>query len=218
MTGTTVQSRAVPLQTCRLREPLPCLRATHRQARQVDILLDKGMVGPYSCIPATSSYKPRQTPVSPCPPVTDGGNLLLLDEPTNHLDLASQEILEEALLSYEGTIIPVSHDRTLLGAVSTQVWEIKEGRLSVFTENYDRYKKRIAAEQAQAQANAGQKKRRSSKKRDQDREGKRQGDMSVLEREIEQLESKLKQVEEGLLAASFSGDQKKMARLGKEHG
>lgn len=150
--------------------------------------------------------------------MTDGGNLLLLDEPTNHLDLASQEILEEALLSYEGTIIPVSHDRTLLGAVSTQVWEIKEGRLSVFTENYDGYKKRIAAEQAQAQANAGQKKRRSSKKRDQDREGKRQGDMSVLEREIEQLESKLKQVEEGLLAASSSGDQKKMARLGKEHG
>jgi len=51
-------------------------------------------------------------------------NLLLLDEPTNHLDIPSQEILQAVLADFGGTILLVSHDRYLIDALGTQIWEI----------------------------------------------------------------------------------------------
>ncbi|HBR10366.1 TPA: ABC transporter ATP-binding protein, partial [Candidatus Acetothermia bacterium] len=74
------------------------------------------------------------------------GNLLLLDEPTNQLDLPSQAILQRALIDYQGTIIMVSHDRALLHAVATQIWEIRDGQLHVFSGDYAYYKERSAIE------------------------------------------------------------------------
>ncbi len=69
-------------------------------------------------------------------------NLLLLDEPTNHLDIPSQEILEEVLANYQGTILLVSHDRYLIDALATQVWEIDEegGALRVFKGTYSEFR------------------------------------------------------------------------------
>jgi len=71
-----------------------------------------------------------------------GANLLLLDEPTNHLDIPSQEILEEVLDHYQGTILLVSHDRYLIDALATQIWEIDEeaGILHVFKGTYSEYR------------------------------------------------------------------------------
>lgn len=65
-------------------------------------------------------------------------NLLLLDEPTNHLDIPSQEILEAVLDDYAGTILLVTHDRYLIDALGTQIWEIEpdESSLSVFAGTY----------------------------------------------------------------------------------
>jgi len=65
-------------------------------------------------------------------------NLLLLDEPTNHLDIPSQEILQEVLEDYAGTILLVTHDRYLIDALGTQIWEIdpQETRLTVFRGTY----------------------------------------------------------------------------------
>lgn len=65
-------------------------------------------------------------------------NLLLLDEPTNHLDIPSQEILEQVLEAYPGTILLVSHDRYLVDALATQVWEIlpDQSTLSIFKGSY----------------------------------------------------------------------------------
>jgi ATP-binding cassette subfamily F protein 3 len=71
------------------------------------------------------------------------GNLLLLDEPTNHLDLASQEILEAALLAYEGTILLVSHDRALLEAVTDRVWLIDKGHVTTTSYGYAEYHRRL---------------------------------------------------------------------------
>ena len=69
-------------------------------------------------------------------------NLLLLDEPTNHLDIPSQEILQEVLTEYQGTILLVSHDRYLIDALGTQIWEIVPGQamLQVFEGTYTQYK------------------------------------------------------------------------------
>ena len=69
-------------------------------------------------------------------------NLLLLDEPTNHLDIPSQEILQEVLDQYQGTILLVSHDRYLIDALGSQIWEILPGQamLQVFEGTYTQYK------------------------------------------------------------------------------
>jgi ATP-binding cassette subfamily F protein 3 len=69
-------------------------------------------------------------------------NLLLLDEPTNHLDIPSQEILQNVLAEFEGTIILVSHDRYLIDALATQVWEIDKDQaiLRIFEGTYSEYR------------------------------------------------------------------------------
>jgi ATP-binding cassette subfamily F protein 3 len=70
-----------------------------------------------------------------------GANLLLLDEPTNHLDIPSQEILQEVLDKFQGTILLVSHDRYLIDALATQIWEIDEEKevLHTFKGSYSQY-------------------------------------------------------------------------------
>src|SRR5688572_32124801 len=69
-------------------------------------------------------------------------NLLLLDEPTNHLDIPSQEVLQSVLDSYKGTILLVTHDRYLVDALATQIWEIDpdESHLTVFNGTYSQMK------------------------------------------------------------------------------
>jgi ATP-binding cassette subfamily F protein 3 len=59
-------------------------------------------------------------------------NLLFLDEPTNHLDIPAAEILEEALVSFDGTVILVSHDRRFLETVTTRVIGVRDGKIDVF--------------------------------------------------------------------------------------
>ena len=68
-------------------------------------------------------------------------NLLLLDEPTNHLDIPSQEILQEVLGDFPGTMLLVSHDRYLIDALGTQIWEIlpDQSALRIFGGTYSQY-------------------------------------------------------------------------------
>ena len=68
-----------------------------------------------------------------------GANLLLLDEPTNHLDIDSQEVLQAVLARFDGTILLVSHDRYLIDALATQIWELRSGRLRVTAGDYQQY-------------------------------------------------------------------------------
>ncbi|MCL6581718.1 MAG: ATP-binding cassette domain-containing protein [Firmicutes bacterium] len=68
-------------------------------------------------------------------------NLLILDEPTGHLDLPSREVLEQALASFPGTLLVVSHDRYFLQKVATRVWELDGGRLVDFPGPYDEYRR-----------------------------------------------------------------------------
>jgi len=70
-------------------------------------------------------------------------NFLILDEPTNHLDLNSKDILKEALKSYEGTLLLVSHDRDFLDGLSTKIWEIKEHKLKTHLFGVNEFLKRI---------------------------------------------------------------------------
>ena len=66
-------------------------------------------------------------------------NFLILDEPTNHLDIASKEILEDALNSYNGTVLYVSHDRYFINRTAHRILELSGGTLHQYLGNYDYY-------------------------------------------------------------------------------
>jgi ATP-binding cassette subfamily F protein 3 len=67
------------------------------------------------------------------------GNFLLMDEPTNHLDLASAESLAESLSSYDGTVLFVSHNRSFVRRLATQIWNLEDGHVEVYPGTLDEY-------------------------------------------------------------------------------
>ncbi len=70
---------------------------------------------------------------------TDHDNTLLLDEPTNHLDIDSKEVLEDALIQYDGTLVFVSHDRYFINRIATQILEIQADGANLYLGDYDYY-------------------------------------------------------------------------------
>lgn len=70
----------------------------------------------------------------------ENNNLLILDEPTNHIDINTKEILEEALLNYQGTILIISHDRYFINKIATRIIMIEDKKLISYVGNYDDYK------------------------------------------------------------------------------
>src|SRR5437868_3157420 len=77
-------------------------------------------------------------------------NFLLMDEPTNHLDLDSSEALIDALTRYEGTLLFVSHNRSFVNGLATQVWEVRDGRIDAQPGDLDDWSRRRAAAMAEA--------------------------------------------------------------------
>ncbi len=152
------------------------------------------------------------------------GNLLLLDEPTNHLDLASQEILEQALAAYEGTVLLVSHDRALLEAVTTQVWEVHDGRLRVVPRGYRAYRERAADTpeppppvRIERRLPPPRKVLPRPEKADRYQERRKEEARRALEAEIEGLEERLVDLERSLAEASEEGDGLRVGELGANH-
>lgn len=79
-------------------------------------------------------------------------NFLILDEPTNHLDIASKEILEDALNSYSGTVLYVSHDRYFINRTAHRILELSDGSLTQYLGNYDYYLEKKAQQSQNAAA------------------------------------------------------------------
>jgi ATP-binding cassette subfamily F protein 3 len=156
----------------------------------------------------------------------EGANLLVLDEPTNHLDITSQEVLEEVLRNFSGTVLLVTHDRYLVDAIATQVWSIEDGRLRVFPGNYSQYQAILAeeAEVAEAPANGNQRSE-SQLQREQAREERRRRrateqrleDAQRLEELIAGLEARLQALTEELGRASEAQQLERVQALGVEY-
>jgi ATP-binding cassette subfamily F protein 3 len=127
----------------------------------------------------------------------ENANLLLLDEPSNHLDIPSQEILQEVLDNYGGTILLVSHDRYLIDALATQVWEIQPDQrtLAVFEGTYSQYhtdieaRKAVEVEERAKQAAVAQKVRRDGRSSSEER--RRKSRLQEVEALIAELEIEL---------------------------
>jgi ATP-binding cassette subfamily F protein 3 len=122
-------------------------------------------------------------------------NLLLLDEPTNHLDIPSQEILQEVLSNYQGTILLVSHDRYLIDALATQVWEIEtsQSHLNVFEGSYSVYHAQKEAQKASLESLAKEVKsvRKVRNKATTNQERRRRARLQEIEIQITELEEQL---------------------------
>jgi ATP-binding cassette subfamily F protein 3 len=148
-------------------------------------------------------------------------NLLLLDEPTNHLDVTSQEVLQAVLDAYEGTILLVSHDRYLIDALGTQIWEITpaENQMTVFKGTYSEMK---AEREKEAAPNAGPgaesraapapKQRVSSSNKDDRRKTAR---IQELEKAIATLEMQLANL--GTQLENPPANAAEVTRLGREY-
>ncbi|NJN79006.1 MAG: ABC-F family ATP-binding cassette domain-containing protein, partial [Anaerolineales bacterium] len=121
-------------------------------------------------------------------------NLLLLDEPTNHLDIPSQEILESVLEDYQGTILLITHDRYLVDAVASQIWEIdtEEEHLIAFKGTYSEL--RAEREQKEYEAFMEEQKGTSDKLRDTSNEIKSKSHKSKVD--VKEERRKIAKVQE----------------------
>lgn len=149
--------------------------------------------------------------------VLAGSNFLLLDEPTNHLDTASREALEETLLSYNGTMLIISHDRYFINKLATRILELKEDGLKEYLGNYDYFeeKKALQAEEVKAYETVQKPKVNEYKlrKEEQARERKRLNDMKKAEELIESLDEKIAETEALLASDEVMADYEKLMEL-----
>jgi len=132
-------------------------------------------------------------------------NFLIMDEPTNHLDTNSREALEDALQSYEGTALLISHDRFFLDKLVSRVFELKDGQLKQYEGNYTDYLnyKKIHEQRVDSKNNIEETKSKNTsvkilkekKKKEAELRQSISRDRKKLEKQISHLESKIEQLE-----------------------
>ncbi|MBU4119782.1 MAG: ATP-binding cassette domain-containing protein, partial [Proteobacteria bacterium] len=166
-------------------------------------------------------------------------NLLILDEPTNHLDIQSQEVLQEAMRQYDGSIIVVSHNRFFANSFVSKVLEIKGGHGTIFDGNIDYYlhkthlegaispQKKVTAPKTQPGSPPPEKqgkKGKDSRKLQADLRQQKTREIAPLkkivaqsEQEIEQLEGRKTQLEQAMADPELYKDQDRFSELSNEY-
>ena len=153
----------------------------------------------------------------------EGANFLLLDEPTNHLDIPAQEVLQEVLEQFAGTILLVSHDRYLVDRLATQVWDLRhDGQLSVFKGPYqefltNRERRMNAAKQGGAKQRTKSRQQMLQARKADNASKKRERAVAEMEQKIQQMEMSLAQLAAEMQAASAAGAFDKIQRLSAEY-
>lgn len=152
----------------------------------------------------------------------ENNNFLILDEPTNHLDIDSKEVLENALIDFDGTILFVSHDRYFINRVATHVLELSENGSILYLGDYDYYvdkKAEMDVSQTEETSTSNQVKEASSvndyqaQKESQKEARKLMRQIESLEAEIEELETQSQAISEQMLETN---DAEKLMELQAE--
>lgn len=141
-------------------------------------------------------------------------NMLILDEPTTHLDIPSREALEQALMTYNGALLFVSHDRRLISLLADQLWIVEDGGVTLFPEGFERWSQ---TRQGDTRDGSSNNKKSPSKKRVQSKKKETKVATPDYEKIISELEGKLKRIEAKLEAASGKQDFTAIGRLGEEY-
>ena len=153
-------------------------------------------------------------------------NFLILDEPTNHLDITSKEILEEALCSYTGTVLYVSHDRYFINQTATRILELKNHTLINYIGNYDYYLEKVeeltqiyapsARFEGRGSEASSSREDRARRKEEQARERRRQNELKKLEDRISELEERSSELDELLSQEEVFTDVQKCTEVSQE--
>ena len=150
-------------------------------------------------------------------------NFLLLDEPTNHLDIMSREALEDSLLSYDGTILVISHDRYFLNKVINKIYELKIEGLKEYLGNYSYYveKKKNPLRFQEEEENEGKSKTQiqseKKKKRDEEKSEKEVASkLKNIEKDISDLELELSHFQNSLCLEEVYSSPEKCLEVNKQ--
>ena len=127
----------------------------------------------------------------------ENNNFLILDEPTNHLDIDSKEVLENALIDFDGTLLFVSHDRYFINRVATHVLELSENGSTLYLGDYDYYvEKKAEVEMTQdEEASTSNQAKEASPVNDYQAQKESQKEVRKLMRQIENLEAEIEELE-----------------------
>ncbi len=127
----------------------------------------------------------------------ENNNFLILDEPTNHLDIDSKEVLENALIDFDGTLLFVSHDRYFINRVATHVLELSENGSTLYLGDYDYYvEKKAEVEMSQTEeASTSNQAKEASQINDYQAQKESQKEVRKLMRQIENLEAEIEELE-----------------------
>lgn len=153
-------------------------------------------------------------------------NFLILDEPTNHLDIASKEILEEALNSYTGTVLYVSHDRYFINQTATRILDLTNQAVVNYIGDYDYYlekKDELTEKYAPSQTEEAEIKNVSEskltwqqQKEEEARKRKLANELKKVEARIEELETRDKEIDETLVLPDVCTNVARCTELSRE--
>ena len=138
-------------------------------------------------------------------------NFLILDEPTNHLDIESKEVLEDALMNFEGTILFISHDRYFINKLATKVVEMSSHGSHTYSGNYSQYIENKQVNKVEKEKNVSY----LESKKIQSELRKQQNQIKKIEKEISDLELQIKQYNEMLHQEEILNDYQKYNEIVK---
>ncbi len=129
-----------------------------------------------------------------------GANFMIFDEPTNHLDVESIEALEDAIGTFEGTVLLVSHDRALLDTLCTRLWIFEDGRMSDYPGTFEEWEasreaRQKADREEASSARAKEKSGKKEEKRPDNYKRNKQSELRTAQRAAEEMEKKVADAE-----------------------